>query len=101
MRKNEGPTGDLDPHALILEAYRIEGIGAADCRTIFFDWAIGAMADRDIVADAAALLAHYHDKAPDHPMTAVLREGALTPPPRRRKRARRRGQGALRLRGSG
>ncbi|MEX2520465.1 MAG: hypothetical protein WD969_14180 [Paracoccaceae bacterium] len=88
MRKNDGPTGDLDPRALILEAYRIEGIGAADCRTIFFDWALGSEAGRDLAADAAALLAFYAPLEPDHPMTAVLREGAEAPPPRRRARRR-------------
>ncbi|MFV0473623.1 MAG: hypothetical protein ACK5MQ_05375 [Pikeienuella sp.] len=91
MRKNDGPTGDLDPRALILEAYRIEGIGAADCRTIFFDWALGVAPERDMAADAMALLAHYEPAAPDHPMTAVLREGAEAPPPRRRRGGRKQG----------
>lgn len=89
MRKNEGPTGDLDPRALILEAYRIEGIGAADCRSIFFDWALGVEAGRDMAADAAALLRHHGPEAPDHPMTAVLREAAETPPKRKRGERRR------------
>ena len=89
MRKNEGPTGDLDPRALIYEAYRIEGIVAADCRSIFFDWALGVAPGRDMAADAAALLRHYEAEAPDHPMTAVLREGAETPPKRRRGERRR------------
>ncbi|MEM8753163.1 MAG: hypothetical protein AAGF90_09325 [Pseudomonadota bacterium] len=84
MRKNQGPTGDLDPRGLILEAYRIEGIGGADCRTIFFDWALGVADGRDAGEDAAALLAHYQAEAPDHPMTAVLREGLGAPRPKRR-----------------
>ena len=57
MRKNKGPTGDYDPRALILEAYRIEGIGPEDCRAIYFDWALGAPVERDMKADTAALLA--------------------------------------------
>lgn len=101
MRKNDGPTGDLDPRGLIQEAYRIEGIGAQDCRTIYFDWALGAEAGRDAAADTAALLAHYERSAADHPMTDVLREGLASAdaPPRRRggwrggRRAGRRGAG--------
>ena len=30
----------LDPKGLIREAYRIEGITAAQCRSIFLDWAL-------------------------------------------------------------
>ena len=89
MRKNEGPTGDLDPRALILEAYRIEGIGPAECRTIFLDWALGVAPERDLTADAAALLAHYEPEAPDHPMTEVLREGRRAPGSARRRGRRR------------
>ncbi|MEM7268268.1 MAG: hypothetical protein AAF401_03335 [Pseudomonadota bacterium] len=85
MAKNDGPTAELDPRALILEAYRIDGIGAQDCRTIYFDWAIGSPAERDMVADTRALLLYYETEAPDHPMTSVLREGLATP---RRRRGR-------------
>lgn len=86
MRKNDGPTCDLDPRGLILEAYRIEGIEPADCRSVFFDWALGLAPERDMLADVVALLAHHEPSAPNHPMTAVLREGAAAapPPPRRR-----------------
>lgn len=76
MAKNKGPTAELDPRALILEAYRIDGITGADCRTIYLDWALGVDAGRDMAGDTAALLAHYAAGAPDHPMTEVLREGA-------------------------
>ncbi|MEM7524413.1 MAG: hypothetical protein AAF360_11775 [Pseudomonadota bacterium] len=75
MRKNNGPTGDLDPRGLISEAYKIDGIEGPDCRTIYFDWALGVEAGRDMRADTAALLTHYEAEAPAHPMTAVLREG--------------------------
>ena len=85
MRKNQGPTGDLDPRALIVEAYRIDGIGPEDCRTIYFDWALGVDAARDMRADTGALLAHYEATDADHPMTAVLREGlAAASAPKRR-----------------
>ena len=85
MRKNTGPTSDLDPRGLIVEAYRIEGIVAEDCRSIYFDWALGLDATRDMKSDNADLLAHYEPANPDHPMTAVLREGlAKAEAPRRR-----------------
>lgn len=90
MRKNDGPTGDLDPRALIFESYRIEGIVAEDCRSIFFDWALGVEAGRDMKADAAELLAFYREDFPDHPMTAVLSE-AMTAAPGRRRKGRRGG----------
>lgn len=85
MRKNDGPTGDEDPRGLIREAYRIEGIAGPECRAIYFDWALGVEAGRDARADTAALLSHYQAEAPDHPMTAVLREGleAAAAPKRR------------------
>ena len=84
MAKNTGPTAELDPRALIVEAYRIDGIVEADCRSIFFDWAMGAPAERDMVADTRALLAFYEADAPDHPMTKVLREGGSAMPRGRR-----------------
>ena len=85
MVKNQGPTVDLDPRALIVEAYRIEGIVEADCRSIYFDWAMGASADRDMIADTKALLSFYEPDAPDHPMTKVLREGGSAVPGGRRR----------------
>lgn len=86
MAKNKGPTAELDPRALILEAYRIDGITGADCRAIYLDWALGVDADRDMVSDTGNLLAHYEPDAPDHPMTAVLREGiARSTAPRKRR----------------
>lgn len=90
----------LDPRGLIREAYRIEGITEADCRSIFFDWALGfsappGMDDADhggaagLRAAAAALLAQYGDAA-DHPMTMVLREGVDTAAPPAGRRGGRR-----------
>ena len=79
--------GDLaaDPRGLIFEAYRME-IGPEDCRTIFFDWALG-LPEGAGAAEIRALLDHYAPAHPDHPMTAVLREGlAPADHPRRRRR---------------
>lgn len=70
MAKGELPA---DPRGLIMEAYRMD-IGAQDCRTIFLDWALG-LPEGAGEAEIAALLAHYGAARPDHPMTAVLREG--------------------------
>ena len=73
--------GDLaiDPRGLIAEAYRMD-IGPEDCRTVFFDWALG-LPEGGGTAEIAALFAHYGPRHPDHPMTAVLREGVQRPAP--------------------
>jgi len=64
----------LDPKGLVREAYRIEGIGAGECRSIFLDWALSPPGDDQTVA-LSALIARYGPDHPDHPMTNVLREG--------------------------
>lgn len=66
---------EQDPRGLIYESYRIEGITAGQCRSIFLDWALGMEAGRDSRTDIQALLDRYGAGQPDHPMTAVLREG--------------------------
>jgi hypothetical protein len=67
-------TSPDDPRGLIREAYRIEGISAPDCRSIFFDWALGLPAGSDMRLAAARLLARHGASAPGHPMTLILRE---------------------------
>lgn len=68
--------GDTDdPKGLIYEAYRIEDIGAAECRSIFLDWALSLPLGRDTGDALRRLLALHGEAAPDHPMTAVMREG--------------------------
>jgi hypothetical protein len=64
----------LDPKGLIFESYRIEGITAAECRSIFLDWALSMPVGADTMAMLRELLDHYGDH-PDHPMTGVIREG--------------------------
>ncbi len=66
---------DLDPKGLILEAYRIEGITAPQCRSIFLDWALSLPPQTEAARAIRALLEIYRPGAPDHPMTAVLTEG--------------------------
>ena len=68
----------IDPKNLIRESYRIEGIDAGQCRSIFLDWAL-SLPDTEDTQDAIAQhLAHYGTDNPDHPMTTVLREGQAT-----------------------
>ena len=79
---------ELDPRGLIRESYRIEGISGPECRSIFLDWALGAVAGADLKAAITALLAHYGDEFPDHPMTQVLREGLSEAAPVKRRGGR-------------
>ena len=67
-------THPLDPRGLIREAYRIEGIGPEDCRSIFFDWAMGLAPGIDPGEAAATLRGVYAASADDHPMTVLLDE---------------------------
>jgi hypothetical protein len=75
-----------DPKNLVHEAYRIVGIGEAECRSILVDWALSL----EMAPEAAArrLLMRHCERA--HPMTALLghaARGAATP---RRRGGRRR-----------
>lgn len=81
---------ELDPKGLIADAYRIEGIGLPECRSIFLDWALSLPVDADTVPAITALLARQDDDS--HPMTQVLREGLAETP-----RATRRGGRAARM----
>lgn len=65
----------LDPKGLIREAFRIDGIDSADCRTIFLDWALSTSGEGDMRANVEALLVRYDAEPEDHPMRAVLIEG--------------------------
>ena len=62
-----------DPKGLITEAYRIEGIGAAECRSIFLDWALSLPVGAEPRSHIEALLARHGEEG--HPRTEVLREG--------------------------
>jgi hypothetical protein len=74
-----------DPKGLIYEAYRIEGISAAECRSIFLDWALSLPGGQDTGSALGALLDRHGALAPDHPMTEVLRDGLKSvAAPRRR-----------------
>ncbi|MEL6336723.1 MAG: hypothetical protein AAFS07_01655 [Pseudomonadota bacterium] len=73
----------LDPRGLIREAFAIEGIGPEDCRSIFFDWAIGLAADVD-PGEAAAVLRTAYAAPEGHPMTVLLLDAATREPGGRR-----------------
>ena len=80
---------DLDPKGLIADAYKIDGIVAAECRSIFLDWALSYQGVPAV--GIAALLARHTDEAADHPMSVTLRAGLMAPqtPKRRGGRAAR------------
>ena len=83
----------LDPKNLIRESYRIEGIEAPECRSIFLDWALSLCDGQDPRAAIGALIERYGEANPDHPMTQVLREGM-----RDARSPRRRGGSSARVR---
>ena len=68
------PQDDIDRAGLIRESYRIEGITAEECRSIFVDWALQLPATV-VPAQAIAPLLDRHGADDSHPMTAVLRAG--------------------------
>lgn len=63
-----------DPKGLIYEAYRIEGITKAECRSVFLDWALSLTGDFDTHPAMRRLLETY-GQDPAHPMSEVLAEG--------------------------
>ena len=78
MANSTCDTAKVDPKGLILESYRIEGVTQAECRSIFFDWAMGPEPGAGSVDQIKVLLSLYSEEFPDHPMTEVLREGLGT-----------------------
>ena len=80
-----------DPRGLIREAYRIAGISAGECRSIFLDWALGHPLGTPLRPLIERLLVKHADTPSDHPMTLTLIAGLKTPP-----RAQRRGGRAAR-----
>ncbi|MDG4648370.1 hypothetical protein P6F26_07925 [Roseibacterium sp. SDUM158017] len=77
-----------DPKGLIREAFNIEGITEAECRSIFVDWALSVEA-ADPRPFIETLLARHADAPAGHPMRAVLAGGMDAPPPGRRRGGRR------------
>lgn len=83
------PADPHDPKELIRESYRMEGITAAECRSIFLDWALSLPLGEDTGVHIRGLLERYEGGAgmanAEHPMSRVLREGlgSLAAPRRR------------------
>ena len=71
---NKGKLAE-DPRGLLYEAYQIDGISLADCKTIFLDWVLGLDYNIDQIKAVSSALKEYEDDNPKHPMTTVLRDG--------------------------
>lgn len=78
----------IDRKGLIREAYRIDGITAGECRTIFLDWALSVPSEIEPKQAIEALLETYASQPVDHPMTTVLNEGLSAQPVARRRGGR-------------
>jgi len=76
---------EADPKGLVRESYRIDGITAGECRSIFVDWALSVPAGISVPDAVRTLIAAYGQGMPDHPMTPVL-TAALTDPDQPRRR---------------
>jgi hypothetical protein len=71
------------------DAFEIEGITAAECRSIFLDWVLGVPAGADVRAEVKVIVAHYASLADaDHPMLATLTAAQEDSGPPRRKGGR-------------
>lgn len=69
------PVDPNDPKGLVRESYRIDGITAPECRSIFLDWALSLPNGATTKPPITALLATYGATQPNHPMTLTLTEG--------------------------
>jgi hypothetical protein len=85
---------EADPKGLVRESYRIEGITAGECRSIFMDWTLSIPVGAPVTDAVRTLIATYALPAPDHPMSAVLHQ-ALTAPDAPRRRGGRIGRQVL------
>ena len=84
-----------DPKGLVRESYNIEGITAAQCRSIFLDWALSLANGQDVRPALATLIAHYPPLHAYHPMNRVLDEAqSPVPAPVRRGGRKSRVEGA-------
>ena len=69
---------ELDPKALMYEAYRIDGITDSQCRSIFLDWALSLPTGQDNKTAIQIIMDLYGANQPDHPMSIVLQQGLET-----------------------
>ncbi|MDA5094578.1 hypothetical protein O2N63_10825 [Aliiroseovarius sp. KMU-50] len=68
----------IDKRGLIRESYKIDGIRAEECRSIFLDWALFDEHEMPQPERIKLLLDAFGSSAPDHPMTTVMQD-ALKP----------------------
>ena len=85
---------EADPKGLVRESYRIDGITAGECRSIFLDWALSIPNSRSVPDAVRVLIATYAAGAPDHPMNTVLAQGLAAPATAQRRGGRAGRQGA-------
>jgi len=83
---------EADPKGLIRESYRIDGITAGECRSVFMDWALSLPVGAPFKAALAVLITTYADSAPDHPMSRVLHDGMAAPEAEARRKGGRAGR---------
>ncbi|PZX18523.1 hypothetical protein LX81_01157 [Palleronia aestuarii] len=74
-----------DPNGVIAEAFAMEGLTKADCRSIFLDWVLSLGPEMRPEDGVSVLLSRHAAAPPGHPMVEVLKE-ALAAPPRRGRR---------------
>ena len=79
MAKRALDMAEADPKGLLRESYRIAGISAEECRSIFLDWALSLPSGADPRPAMRAALAAYGAALPEHPMTEVLTTGLAAP----------------------
>ena len=82
------PNDPDDLRGLIRESYRMQGITAAECRSIFLDWALGLPLGADVTQPVERLLATYADQPKDHPMTQTLLAALRSAGPAKRRGGR-------------
>ena len=66
---------NADPKELISESYKMDSVTEAECRSIFFGWALSVDEKSDPIKLISNLLELYGTYYPNHPMTKVLMEG--------------------------
>ncbi|MES2539481.1 MAG: hypothetical protein V4583_02685 [Pseudomonadota bacterium] len=86
---------EADPKGLVRESYRIDGITAGECRSIFMDWALSIPVDATVPDAVRVLIATYGAPNPDHPMTTVLHQALAAPEAPRRRGGRTGRQGSV------
>ncbi len=86
---------EIDPAGLIRESYRIEGIDAPQCRSIFLGWLLKLPETVDQHEAIRLMLESFarSDATRQHPMSEILRQALHAP-----ENARRRGGAKARRR---